>query len=110
MKRKSRLTRRADFDRSIHGGRRFSSTSLALFVRDNEVGRLRVGLAVSRKLGNAVVRNRVKRRLREVVRTLDGGPLTGQDVVIVARPPAANAGYEALRKELSELWMREERL
>lgn len=110
MKRRLRLTRQADFDRSIRGGRRLSSASLALFVRDNEVGRLRVGFAVSRRLGNAVVRNRVKRRLRELVRSVDGDGLSGQDVVIVARPPAADASYEALRKELSDLWMRVRRL
>src|SRR5207253_2502982 len=68
VQRRSRLLRSADFDRTLRAGRRAASEYLALFVSDNELGRPRVGLAVSKKLGNAVVRNRIKRRLRELVR------------------------------------------
>ena len=57
MLRRSRLLRTADFDRALRSGRRISSDYLALFVSDNGLGRPRVGLAVSRKLGNAVIRN-----------------------------------------------------
>jgi ribonuclease P protein component len=59
----------------------------------------RFGLAVSRKVGNAVVRNRVKRWIREVLR-VDGRGLGGHDVVVIARPAAADAGLDALRGEL----------
>lgn len=59
----------------------------------------RFGLAVSRKVGNAVVRNRVKRWIREVLR-VDGRALGGHDVVVIARPAAADAGLDALRSEL----------
>jgi ribonuclease P protein component len=104
VKRQDRLLRSADFDRTLRSGRRAASAYAALFVSDNELGRPRVGLAVSRKLGNAVVRNRIKRRLRELVRPLIARTEGGRDVVIVARARAADAEFVRLRQEIEMLW------
>ena len=60
----------------------------------------RFGLVVSRRVGNAVVRNRVKRWLREAVRHEKSG-LTGFDVVLIARNSAAGAGAMALRDDVA---------
>ncbi len=61
---------------------------------------------VSRKLGNAIIRNRVKRRLRELTRLLAINTQAGQDVVIVARARAIRAEYARLKEELEVLWTR----
>jgi len=61
----------------------------------------RFGLAVSRKVGNAVVRNRVKRWLRESIRRQSRG-IIGYDVVFIARPIAAAAGYHVLYAEVGD--------
>ena len=61
----------------------------------------RFGLAVSRKVGNAVVRNRVKRWLREAIRRQSSG-VVGYDVVFIARPIAPAAGYHVLYAEVGD--------
>ena len=65
-------------------------------IRDNQLPHNRYGLSVSRRVGAAVTRNRVKRRLREILRAL---PLrTGNDVVLTAQPSSASADFEELRR------------
>jgi ribonuclease P protein component len=64
-----------------------------------------VGIVVSRKVGNAVTRNRVRRRLREALtarmRTQPLPPgIQGVDLIVIARPSAAEAGYDDLRRSL----------
>jgi len=71
-----------------------------VIVAKNGTADSRFGLTVSRKVGGAVVRNRVKRWLREAVRHERSSVLGGWDVVIVAQPDAAIAGAAVLRSDL----------
>ena len=85
-----------------HIFRRLYSTSghanglLVLYARKNRSTTNRVGITVSKKLGGAVVRNRVRRRLREVYRLHEGRFLPGYDIVVVARTRAVDADFQAL--------------
>lgn len=74
---------------------------MILFVR-NGTNQTRVGLTVSRKVGNAVNRNRVKRWLREAIRRQGDDLPVGVDFVVVAHPQAANATYALVNDELSQ--------
>lgn len=71
----------------------------------NKLDTPRFGLAVSRKVGSAVVRNRVKRWLREAVRRQRAG-VPPVDVVLIARPSSADAGLDALAAELASAFAR----
>jgi ribonuclease P protein component len=97
-----RLLRSPQFERVQRRGSRRASDKLAVQVVGNEVGRARFGLAVSRKVGNAVVRNRIKRHLREAARHLKIR-VSAVDVVIAARAGAAGLGGDGLRAELERL-------
>lgn len=71
---------------------------LVLYVRKNRTACNRVGVTVSKKLGKAVVRNRVRRRLREVYRLHESRFLPGWDIVVVARHRAITASFSDLTK------------
>jgi ribonuclease P protein component len=76
---------------------------LVLRYRRNQLERTRYGISTGRRLGSAVVRNRVRRRLRTVLRGLDGRIDDGWDVLIVVRPAAAEASQAELEKVLEQL-------
>jgi ribonuclease P protein component len=84
-----RLSRSAEFERVYRHGRSTANRHLVLFVFPNaSTERPRLGLSVSRKVGGAVERNKLKRLLRESFARAEGELSGGHDIVVVARPPA----------------------
>ena len=84
--------------RRLYGTPAQSNRFLALYARKNRLGQNRVGITVSKKLGGAVVRNRVRRRLREIYRLHEDCFLPGFDIVVVARSRTVEAGFDELTK------------
>ena len=74
----------------------FADSYLVLYARRNRLGGNRVGITVSKKLGHAVVRNRTRRRLREIYRLNEAQFQPGWDIVVVARTRAVEAPFEKL--------------
>jgi ribonuclease P protein component len=108
VQRRHRLSRSRDFDAVYRHGTSVSTRYLTLhwFPREEDAeGEPRLGLAVPRSVGSAVMRNRVKRVLREAWRELLPQVPRGQDYVLVARPgllePAESRGREWLAAEIS---------
>jgi ribonuclease P protein component len=89
VQRKNRLSRSRDFDAVYRHGRSVSTRFLTLywFTREGEPGEPRLGLAVPKAAGNAVVRNRIKRRLREIwtAKLAEESVPTTNDYVLVVR-------------------------
>ena len=75
-----------------------ANSHLVLYARPNRMGMNRVGITVGKKLGGAVVRNRVRRRLREVYRLNEDCFTPGWDIVVVARSRCIDASFPTLTK------------
>lgn len=101
--RAARLLARGDFEAVYRRGRRRSSQSFVVFCLPNGRASSRFGASVKRALGKAVRRNRIRRRLREMVRLARPEIATGWDIVIHPRERVATAPFAALRAELVKL-------
>ena len=99
--RDDRLRKRTEFEACYASVVRVSGRHLVLFLRaDPAAPRPRIGISVSKKVGDAVVRNRVKRRLREIFRrTRPEFSGRSVDIAVNARPSAADAPFEELARD-----------
>ena len=87
-----------EFRRIYRKGRSAVSPCLVVYCQKNRRGQSRLGVTVSTKLGHAVVRNRVRRRIREIFRLSQGKMKQGYDCIVVARTRAAHADYWELKR------------
>ncbi len=104
---RGRLSRSAEFERAYRQGRSHGNRHFVVYAFARETGEPRLGLSVSRKVGGAVERNRVKRLLREAYAAESSLIPDGHDLVVVARPSARELaereGLEGVRGSLREL-------
>lgn len=98
-----RLRRSREFARVRRAGRSVGTPLLVLYVLPRRSPQARVGFSVSKRVGNAVVRNRVKRHMREAVRLHLPSLRPGQDLVLIARPAAASAHHGQVMESVSYL-------
>jgi ribonuclease P protein component len=104
MLKKGHLTQPTQFDLVYKEGSTQTDRYLVLKIRRNQLEFTRFGVSVSKRIGNAVVRNRVKRVLREILRLNDLKP--GWDIVVIARNAASGGVYNQLNKSAVNLLSR----
>ncbi len=103
MKRALRLRSDADFTRVRQEGQLYRHPALSVAVRSNSCSHNRYGFIVSKALGGAVARNRIKRRLRALLTRLHRYARQGFDIVVIGRPRLIGQPFEASRRILTEL-------
>ena len=103
MKREFRLTRTIDFKRVRREGRSYAHPLLVLIVISSDLSRLRIGVSTSHAVGNAVNRNRAKRRVRACLDKFI--PLISQDydLIVLARRPVVTADFDKICQVMRDL-------
>ncbi len=98
------LKKNRDFQEVYHHRKSFATKALVMYVLanpENERENInRTGISVSKRVGNSVSRHRIKRVVREIIRTNDAIFRKGLDIVIVARVEAKNLDYEGMKRDL----------
>ncbi len=104
MQKQTHLTQPEQFDLVYKEGSTQTDRFLVLKARPNQLKISRYGISISKRIGIAVVRNRVKRVLREILRLSNLSP--GWDIVIIARNPSSSGHYALLNKSAANLLTR----
>lgn len=105
LTRAEKLSRRSEFQRCYRHGRRRHGAYATLFTTPAPADHARIGITATRKVGSAVMRNRLKRRVREIYRRWSGRTeLPSVDLVVHLKPAAAQASFAELNEDLSKLW------
>ncbi len=97
------LQKNHQFQFVYKNGKSYANKYLVMYVKENGLEGNRLGISVSRKVGNSVVRHRVTRLVRESYRLHEKIFNSGLDIVIVARPSAAAVGYHEVESALLHL-------
>ena len=92
---------KSDFTRVFEEGTTFSNSMMVLKMASNELTANRFGFTVSKRIGNAVTRNKAKRRLKEIVRTLQ--IKQGWDVVLIARPQIRSSEFKRIEESVRDI-------
>ena len=97
------LKKNHQFQFVYKNGKSYANKYLVMYVKENGLGKNRIGISVSKKVGNSVVRHRVTRLVRESYRLHENVFNSGLDIVIIARNNCAEASYEEVESALLHL-------
>ena len=103
MKFSESLKSNSDFRRVYRGGKSYANKYLVMYVLENGTDQNRLGISVSKKVGNSVVRHRITRLVRESYRLHENIFNSGLDIVVVARKSAASASYAEIESAILHL-------
>ena len=97
------LKKNHQFQFVYRNGKSYANKYLVMYIKENGLGKNRIGISVSKKVGNSVVRHRVTRLVRESYRLHESIFNSGLDIVVVARPSAAAVGFNEVESALLHL-------
>lgn len=104
FKRTQGLKKDSDFRKVYKHGKSFANRNLVMYILDNKSDSTRVGISVSKKVGNAINRNKVRRRIREGFRLIgDEYIKSGYDIVFIARIASKECEYKDIEKSVKYL-------
>ncbi|KAA9014602.1 ribonuclease P protein component [Niallia endozanthoxylica] len=104
MRKEYRVKKNEDFQEVFKKGKSVANRQFVVYtLKKPEQGHFRIGLSVSKKIGNAVTRNQIKRYVRQVFHEFDGCIHNDLDYIIIARKPTADMDYFEVQKSLTHV-------
>ena len=103
MKFSESLKKNMDFQKVYTSGKSYANKYLVMYVLKNDCNKNRIGISVSKKVGNSVIRHRITRLIRESYRLQEDMFNSGLDIVVIARATAKNVGYKEVESALLHL-------
>ena len=103
MKFSESLKKNRDFQNVFQNGKSYANRYLVMYVLENQTNRNRIGISVSKKVGNSVIRHHVTRLIRESYRLQEAMFNSGLDIVVIARVSAKDASYKQIESALLHL-------
>ena len=103
MKFSESLKKNVDFQSVYRNGKSYANRFLVMYVLDNQTERNRLGISVSKKVGNSVIRHHITRLIREAYRLQEDMFDSGLDIVVIARATARNSTYFDIESALRHL-------
>ena len=101
MKKSYRVKKEAEFQKVFHEGSSMGNRQFVVYVLDKaSQEHIRVGLSVGKKMGNAVMRNSIKRKIRHSLQELSDQLKEDKDFIVIARRPTSEMNYEEIKKSL----------
>lgn len=105
MKKELRVKKNKEFQEAFQKGQSFANRQFVVYsLKKEDQDYFRIGLSVSKKVGNAVTRNQIKRYIRQAVFELSDLLMPGNDYVIIARKPAAEMDFFEVKKSLTHVF------
>ena len=105
MKNFPSIKKNEDFRKVHSGGRSKATGNIVMYVMDNGREESRIGITISHREGNSVVRHTFIRRIREIFRFYNNATVQGKDIVIIARNRAVGASFDTLKDDYRKLLM-----
>ncbi|WP_274365070.1 ribonuclease P protein component [Paenibacillus thermotolerans] len=107
MQKRLRLRKREDFSRVFKHGKAAANHQLVVYVKPSkDAESFRVGISASKKIGNAVVRNKMRRRLKEILRGMETRIAKNVDIVVIVRKPAVELEFSDLKRSVHHVLKR----
>ena len=103
MKHSESLKKNMDFQNVYNNGKSYANKYLVMYVLKNELSKNRIGISVSKKVGNSVIRHRITRLIRESYRLQEDVFNSSLDIVVIARATAREVGYKEIESALLHL-------
>jgi ribonuclease P protein component len=104
MEKKNRLRKNMEFKKVYKARKNFWNRNLILYIRRNGTKETRIGVSITRKVGNAVVRNKLKRRIKELNSKYSEDIKTGYDIVIIPKKNAVDLSFKDLESALKHIY------